>query len=145
MFRLLARLFLVFVILIAIGAFFVGYRWNDAREVDLDRPVATAGREPAVDTERARETGAAIGETVAVGADRAQRAVTNAALTSKIKAKMALDDSIDAAAIDVDTVEGTVTLTGTVGTEAQRTRALQLARETEGVVSVIDRLRVAGR
>ena len=144
MLRLLARLLLVVVVLVAIGAFFLGYRWNDV-DVDPDRPVATTGRAPAVDTGKARETGADIGEKVAVGADRAQRAVANASLTSKIKAKMALDDTIEALDIDVDTDGATVTLSGTVDTEAQRTRALQLARETEGVTSVVDRLRVAGR
>mgnify|MGYP006170876955 CR=1 FL=1 len=144
MLRLLARLFVVFVILVAIGAFFLGYRWSGV-EVDAERPVATAGREPAVSTERARETGAEIGEKVAVGADRAQRAVASASLTSKIKAKMALDDTIEAFEIDVDTDGGAVTLSGTVDTEAQRARALQLARETDGVTTVVDRLRVAGR
>ena len=106
---------------------------------------AESGRAPAVDTEKARETGADVGEKVAVGADRAQRAIANASLTSKIKAKMALDDTIEALDIDVDTDGTTVTLSGTVETDAQRTRALQLARETEGVASVVDRLRVAGR
>lgn len=144
MLRLLARLFVVFVILVAIGAFFLGYRWSGV-EVDAERPVATAGREPAVSTERARETGAEIGEKVAVGADRAQRAVADASLTSKIKAKMALDDTIEAFEIDVDTDGGAVTLSGTVDSETQRARALQLARETDGVTTVVDRLRVAGR
>jgi hyperosmotically inducible protein len=143
MLRALARLFVLIVILLAVGAFFLGYRWN-TQTADLDRPVATTGRAP-VDTDRAREKGAEIGEKVAVGADRAQRAAANAAMTSKIKAKMVLDDAIDADAIDVDTSEGTVTLTGTVRSEGERTRALQLARETDGVVSVVDRLRVASR
>jgi osmotically-inducible protein OsmY len=35
-----------------------------------------------------------------------------------------------------------VTLSGTVDSEAERARALQLARETEGVASVTDRLQV---
>jgi hyperosmotically inducible protein len=80
-----------------------------------------------------------------MGADRAEQAIANASLTSKIKAKMALDDTIEALEIDVDTDGSTVTLTGTVDTEAQRSRALQLARETEGVASVVDRLRIERR
>lgn len=144
MLRALARLFLILVVLIAIGAFFLGYRWNDP-DVDPDRPVATTGRSPGVDTERARDTGAEIGEKVAVGADRAEQAIADASLTSKIKAKMALDDTIEALEIDVDTDGATVTLTGTVDTDAQRARALQLARETEGVTTVVDRLRIERR
>jgi hyperosmotically inducible periplasmic protein len=141
MIRALFRLVLVVVILVAIGAFFMGYRWGGGDAVP-DRPVGTSGAEPGADTSRAREAGAEIGEKVAVGANEAQRALGNAGLTSKIKAKMALDDSIHATAIDVDTDGSVVTLSGTVGSEAERTRALQLARETDGVTQVVDRLRV---
>ena len=60
--------------------------------------------------------------------------------SSAIKAKMALDDTVKAAAIDVETDGGVVTLKGTVRSQAERTRAAQLARETDGVTSVRDRL-----
>jgi hyperosmotically inducible protein len=142
MLRGLFRLVLVVVILVGLGAFFMGYRWKDLR--DLDRPVGTTGVRPDVDTSRARDVGAEIGEKVAVGATEAKRAVGNAGLTTKIKAKMSLDDTIDATRIDVDTENGVVTLSGSVATEAQRTRAVQLARETNGVRQVVDRLRVGG-
>jgi hypothetical protein len=141
MLRGLFKLLLIVVILVGLGAFFLGYRWGD-RDADPDRATGTTGVQPRVDTSRARETGAQIGEKVAVGANEAQRAVGNAGLTAKIKAKMALDDSIQATAIDVDTDGSVVTLTGTVRSEAERTRALQLARETEGVTRVVDRLSV---
>jgi osmotically-inducible protein OsmY len=55
---------------------------------------------------------------------------------------MALDDSVKALDIDVDTVGATVTLSGVVATDAQRQRALQLARETDGVKQVVDQLKV---
>jgi osmotically-inducible protein OsmY len=58
---------------------------------------------------------------------------------------MALDDSIDAATIDVDTDGSVVTLTGRVDSQAQKERALRLARETESVTSVVDRLTVDAR
>jgi osmotically-inducible protein OsmY len=47
---------------------------------------------------------------------------------------------VKASAINIDSANGVVTLTGTVGSEAERTRAVQLARETAGVKSVNDRL-----
>jgi hyperosmotically inducible protein len=141
MLRALFRLLLVVVIVVGLAAFFLGYRWGD-RDADPDRAIGTTGVEPRVDTSRAREAGAEVGEKVAVGANEAQRAVGNAGLTAKIKAKMALDDSIQATAIDVDTDGSIVTLNGTVRSEAERSRALQLARETEGVTQVVDRLRV---
>ena len=144
MVRALFRLILVVVIVVGLAAFFFGYRWAD-NDVAPDRPIGTTGREPAVETSRAREAGAKIGEKVAVGANEAQRAMANAGLTTKIKAKMALDDTIDAAAIDVDTDGTVVTLSGAVRSETARTRAVQLARETEGVTQVVDRLRVEQR
>lgn len=139
MLRALVRLVLILVILVGLGAFFIGYEWGDTDEPAPDRPVGTTGA-PVVDTDRAREAGAEIGEKVAAGASQAQRAVAEGSLTAKIKAKMALDDTIDADAIDVDTDGNVVTLSGRVGSEAARARAVQLARETEGVTSVVDRL-----
>jgi osmotically-inducible protein OsmY len=140
MMRTLFRLVLVVVVLVAAGAFFIGYQWGDPDVAD--RPVGTTGSAPAVDTSRAREAGAEIGGKVAEGASEAQRAMSNASLTTKIKAKMALDDSIEATAIDVDTDGSVVTLSGRVRSEAERTRALQLARETDGVTQVVDRLAI---
>jgi osmotically-inducible protein OsmY len=138
----LLRLLLVILVLAAIGAFFMGYRVQDGRVVGPDGRVATSGRLPEVDAEKAREVGGKIGDRVAVGANAAQRAVANGALTGKIKAKITLDDTLKASSISVDTEEGVVTLTGTVVSEAQHSRALQLARETEGVKSVVDHLAV---
>jgi hypothetical protein len=140
MFRALLRLVVILVLLAAVAAFFFGYRIGD--DGTVERPVGTTGTAPAVDTDKARETGAAIGEKVAVGADRAQRALADGSLTAKIKSKMALDDTIRAADINVDTVGGAVTLSGHVRSEAERARAVQLARETAGVTSVSDRLAI---
>lgn len=97
---------------------------------------------PGVNTERAREVGAEVGERTAVAIDRARDAVQEGGITAKIKAKMALDDSVKALDISVDTDGSIVTLSGVVGSAAQRERAVQLARETEGVTQVVDRLRV---
>ncbi len=141
MFRALLRLVLIVVVISAAAAFFMGYRiGNHGNGVTLERPVGTTGTTPAIDTTRARETGAAIGEKVAVGANRAEHVLEDGALTAKIKSKMALDDSVKALDINVDTSGGVVTLRGTVHSQAERTRALQLARETDGVRTVNDRL-----
>jgi hyperosmotically inducible periplasmic protein len=144
MIRALLRLVLIVVVLVGLGAFFMGYQWGDGDMVE-DRAIGTSGRTDEVSPERARQTGAEVGEKVAEGANKAQRAMADASLTTKIKAKMALDDTIEALDIDIDTNGSTVTLSGTVDTAAQRTRAVQLARETDGVTSVIDHLRVSGQ
>jgi BON domain len=141
MFRAFFRLVLILIVIAAAVAFFMGYRFGDhGNGVPTDRPVGTTGASPTVDTARAREAGAKIGEKVAEGANQAEHALENGALTTKIKSKMALDDSVKALNINVDTADGVVTLTGTVHSEAERTRAVQLARETDGVKSVTDRL-----
>lgn len=75
-------------------------------------------------------------------ADRTGDAAGNAALTAQVKTKFLADDDVSGLNIDVDSNNGVVTLTGTVPTDAAKTLALKLARETEGVKSVIDRLKV---
>ena len=137
MIRALVKLVLVVVIVAAVAAFFLGYRLADN---GVETPVSAIGTPPSVDTQKARETGAKIGETVATGAAKAEQVLSEGALTTKIKSKMALDDTVRALSIDVDTKGTVVTLSGTVSSEAVRQKAVQLARETDGVTAVNDRL-----
>ena len=69
-------------------------------------------------------------------------AQTDAGITSAVKSKMAADDTVKASEINVDTHNHVVTLNGTVGSNAERERAVMIARNTNGVNSVIDDLRV---
>ena len=137
MFRALFKLLIVVVILAAVAAFFLGYRLGGD---GVETPVSARQVAPGIDTEKARQTGAAIGQTVATGAAKAEQALDEAALTAKIKSKMALDDTVRALSIDVDTEGSTVTLSGSVHSETERGKAVQLARETAGVTAVNDRL-----
>ena len=141
MIRTLLKLILILVVIVGAGAFFVGYRWATPTQ-PVERPTGTSGSTTGIDQSRAREAGAEVGEKVALGVNEAQRALTNASLTAKIKSKMALDDTIQARSIDVDSTGSVVTLSGVVRSSTERARALQLARETEGVTSVVDRLDV---
>jgi hypothetical protein len=134
----LVRAVVLIVVLVAAGAFLLGW-WGSGRfDGEPDRTVGTTG----VNTEKAREVGAKVGETAATAAEQGRHAINDGATTAKIKAKMALDDTVKALDIDVDTTGTTVTLSGVVGSEAQKTRALQLARETDGVKQVVDNIRV---
>jgi hypothetical protein len=145
MFRALFRVILVVVVVVAIAAFFMGYRWGVPRGVadrPVEHPIGTAGS--GIDAGRARAAGAEVGEKVATGVNEAQQQLADAALTAKIKSKMALDDSIEARRIDVDTNGTVVTLSGTVRSAQEKAKALQLARDTAGVTSVVDRLSVSG-
>jgi hyperosmotically inducible protein len=67
-------------------------------------------------------------------------------VTTKVKTKILADDLLDKSEINVDTTnDGVVTLKGTVPSAAAETRALELARTTEGVRTVVDRLEVKAR
>jgi osmotically-inducible protein OsmY len=135
----LLRAVVLIVVLVGAGAFLLGW-WGNGRIRNAEMPsVGTTGATTAA---KAREVGAKVGETAAVAAEQGKRALNEGAVTAKIKAKMALDDTVKALDIDVDTVGATVTLSGVVATDAQRQKALQLARETDGVKQVIDQLRV---
>lgn len=149
MVRALLQIVFVIVIVAAVAAFFAGYRFGDGdRVIDRDPVVGTTGSDldpdadagVDVDVDRAREAGARVGENIAVGANRAGEMAADAAMTAKIKSKMALDDNIDAVDINIDTVGSVVTLRGNVDSADERERALQLSRETEGVTSVVDQL-----
>jgi len=141
MIRALLRVVLVLIIVAAVAAFFFGYRFADRGSSDASEgATATSGAQ--VDVDSAREAGAKVGEKVAEGANQVQRAAADVALTAKIKSKMALDDTIEARNIDVDTMDGVVTLNGFVRDAQARNRAVQLARETEGVMSVVDHLTI---
>jgi hyperosmotically inducible protein len=136
------KLALVVVVIFVIAAFLVGRRstgWN----IFPDAPVQATGPTGVVDTNKARDLGAKVGETTANAANQAKDALESGSLTAKIKAKMALDDLVKASKINVDTNGSVVTLTGTVTSEAERERAVQLAKETEGVTSVVDHLKFA--
>ena len=67
---------------------------------------------------------------------------TNAGLTSKIKTKLAADPVVKAHQIDVDSNNGVVTLTGNIDSQDAKDRALQIAKETKGVVEVRDMIEV---
>jgi len=131
------------ILLILIIGGLVGY-WF-ARPTVLgsgSQPVGTTGTMSPRE-ESAREKGREVGEKIAVATEKVKENVNEAALTTKIKAKMALDDSVKARSIDVTTTGTTVTLTGTVHSAAEHDRAVALARETAGITTVVDRLTVA--
>ncbi|GAA5786631.1 BON domain-containing protein [Chitiniphilus shinanonensis] len=76
----------------------------------------------------------------ASAADSAGDAVSNAALTAKVKAALAADVSLKTLTVDVDSSGSHVTLTGEVENDAQRTQAEQVARGVEGVGDVTNNL-----
>jgi hyperosmotically inducible protein len=139
---------ILILLVLGVGAFVLMGYWTGApsrgRSID-DRPASAGTSSGGVDVDKARERGAQLGERAAVAAEKVKDAAHDATITAKIKAKMTLDDSIKARSIDVSTDGSTVTLGGIVGSVAEHDRALALARETDGVTHVVDRLKVHAR
>lgn len=82
------------------------------------------------------------GRTAGQAADQVGDAAGDAALTGKVKTKFLADTSVAGLKIDVDTKDGVVTLSGTVKSAAERDRAVSIARGTDGVKDVVNKLSV---
>jgi len=138
MIRSFVKVVLVVIVLVGVGAFLAGRLSTNAKVL----PDSTVGASGPLDTSKARDVGAKIGEATAKAANQAEDAIAHGAITAKIKSKMVLDDLVKARNVHVETNGTVVTLTGVVDSEAERKRAVELAKETEGVTSVIDHFRV---
>jgi len=143
---------LLLLVLLCVGAV-VGYNYHAGRDLfqlpgtssrtlDAIRDKATEAVRDTVHTAvgdpRAGDGAAGVHSAV----NRAEEAVGAAAVTSKIKAKMALDDLVKAGDIGVETEGGVVTLTGRVGSKDEQRRAVRIATETAGVTKVVNHLLV---
>jgi hyperosmotically inducible protein len=100
------------------------------------KAVATAG-------EKSKEGVQTVGEKSKEGVQKASSEVTDAYILSRVNSKFVGVDVLKDSNINVDSDNQVVTLKGTVPSEAARARAIALAKETEGVKRVVDRLTVA--
>lgn len=135
------RSLLVLVVIVTAGVLAYNYWTGNGWTLRPGNTTATG-----IDAEKAREEGAQFArkaaETTKAAAERTGEVVGEAAITTKIKSKMALDDYVKARTINVETAGTIVTLRGTVRSNDERQRAVRLARETDGVTQVVDRLQV---
>ena len=102
----------------------------------LDDAAMSRARDAAKDSTATADTGKR--DTVGT----AGSAAGDAALTTKVKTKFLADTSISGLKIDVDTKNDVVTLSGTVPTAAEKRKAVEVAKATDGVKSVVDNLKV---
>ena len=68
------------------------------------------------------------------------RGPSDESLTQNVQAKLKADSALAAAHVVVNTTNGTVTLTGEVNSEGDKSRAEQLAKGVEGVKAVTNSL-----
>jgi len=71
--------------------------------------------------------------------------ITDAWITTKLKADFVNEDTLKGSSINVDTNDHVVTLKGTVKTPAGKQRAVQIAKTTEGVKNVVDQLVIGSK
>ena len=119
------------------GALVVGVTACD-RPADRDRTSATTP--PA--TSRAPDTTTPVPPAPpAPMADRSVgQTIDDAGVTAKVKTALAAAKDVSATSINVDTVQGKVTLSGRVSNPSEAERALDVARNVEGVKSVESKL-----
>lgn len=63
-------------------------------------------------------------------------------ITTKVKADLLVTEDVSGSAIDVDTKNGVVTLTGTVESKAEADKAVSVAKGIKGVTDVKSELKV---
>jgi hyperosmotically inducible protein len=120
-------------------------------EIDTDdRATGTAGKTAdkiGDKTEKAADR--VVDETKKAGkatknaAGEVGEAVTDAWITTRVKADYVNEDTLKGSSIDVDTNNHVVTLKGTVTSAAGRARAVEIAKATKGVSRVVDNLTIA--
>jgi osmotically-inducible protein OsmY len=75
--------------------------------------------------------------------DSFRQSVVNATLTARVKTELLLNSNTSGLAINVDSEDGVVTLTGEVESAQERELAARIAGNADGAVTVLNRLTVA--
>ena len=101
-------------------------------------PTATATPTPRYTEEQAREER----ERAKANKETVGQSLEDAWIHTKIVAKLISDTQTPERKINVDVVDGTVTLRGQVDTAAAKAEAERLAKETDGVKKVLNQLKV---
>lgn len=96
-----------------------------------------------VDNRIAVEPEAKLRERRSTGERDFDEAIEDASITASVKSRLLWNDVTDGLDIDVDTLRGKVTLSGQASTEAEKLLATKLARITDGVRAVDNRIAVA--
>lgn len=128
--------------------------------VGCNRNVETAPGVPTADERAAQTTQPAPMDTTAPGdarygdardpamgddGRRSDQPVNDTWITTKVKSSLLADTDVAGLDIDVDTVNGVVTLSGRVDQQAQIEHATRIARDIEGVTDVRTTALVVGR
>ncbi|WP_420428333.1 BON domain-containing protein [Algiphilus sp.] len=81
-------------------------------------------------------------QSVEGAAERAADYLSDTALTARVKAALTTESALGPFRVGVESTRGVVTLTGDVGSKAERKLAERVAADVEGVIAVHNALRV---
>lgn len=122
--------------LVTLGALSTGCGKKDANVSAGERVDATVAD--------VKSEGQQLGEAAQAKLDETRVAVSDAAITAEVNAKIAQDKELEATKIEVKVSNGSVVLQGTAPTDAAVLRAVALAQGTSGVTSVTSELKIVG-
>lgn len=105
-------------------------------------PAQTVGQRTDAAVERSQEKLEEAKKSAGEATQAAGTALSDTAITTSIKARLAADDELKMLDISVDTEAGRTRLRGTAPTEASRERATQIARAVDGVTAVDNELNI---
>ena len=91
---------------------------------------------------KTKEAGAKAVEKTKEGVEKTGEVATDTWITSRIKTKMVGEDVLKDSDVHVSTTDHVVTLTGYVKSAAGREKAASIARDVEGVKSVVNKIAV---
>ena len=111
--------------------------------VQIDAANTAASRD-SVDTYEKKSTTASADKsaTRTASTSKSNQPVKDTEITTKVKAKFLEDKTVSATDIHVKTVNGVVQLTGNAKSRDEASKAAELARETDGVKSVKNNIKV---
>lgn len=150
-----ARSVVVVISIVALAALSACGKKDDGQTAGqkLDSAVASTEKAAAEAKAKAEASMAKAGDAMRDATKKAEASGSNtvssiaskaedAAITASISAEFAKDGDLSAIKIDVDTINGNVTLNGPAPTAAARDKATTLAKSIKGVASVSNKLTV---
>jgi osmotically-inducible protein OsmY len=95
--------------------------------------------------EKTKEGASTVADKTKSAVSKTGEVITDAWITTKVKADFVNEDTLKGSDINVDTNNHVVTLKGTVKTPAGRDRAIQIAKTTDGVNRVVNQLVIGSK
>ena len=105
--------------------------------------VACSPREQEQVSSSARSTATEARQATEKAVNQTERVIDDSVITTKVKSVLLADATVKGLNISVDTVGGTVTLTGSAANQDERAKAASLAASVEGVRNVVNRISVS--